>query len=346
MRLIESMHERARTLDPGCFAMIMATGIVSIDAGQHGMVLLSRVLFWINVAAFAGLLALGLLRLIRYRSEMLADFVDPARGAGFLTLIAAISILGNQCLDVVHAAHIASVLALIALLCWLALLYLFLATTIARRSKPGFRRSINGGWLVTVVATQAVATLLLALSSDLPSLRTGLLFTGVCLFLLGAFLYLTIITLIVYRLLFFSLRAIEFTPPYWIDMGALAITTLAGSLFVLHVPASDPLAELVPFVKGFSLFFWAVATWWIPLLLLLEIWRHGWRHIPLRYESDDWDIVFPIGMYTVGTYTLAQALGIDFLFAIPRAGVYVSLLAWLLVAIGWLARAAGLRRTR
>jgi tellurite resistance protein TehA-like permease len=54
-------------------------------------------------------------------------------------------------------------------------------------------------------------------------------------------------------------------------------------------------------VKGFTLFFWATATWWIPLLLLLEGWRHLWRHVPLRYETDDWGIVFPAGMYTVAT---------------------------------------------
>lgn len=35
-------------------------------------------------------------------------------------------------------------------------------------------------------------------------------------------------------------------------MGALAITTLAGSLFVLHAPAAGSLADLTPFVKGFS----------------------------------------------------------------------------------------------
>lgn len=115
-------------------------------------------------------------------------------------------------------------------------------------------------------------------------------------------------------------------------MGALAITTLAGSLFVLHAPDPGPLARLVPFVEGFTLFSWATASWWIPLLLLLEVWRHLWRHVPLRYEVDDWDIVFPIAMYTVGTFELARALDLDFLLAIPAVGVYISLLAWVIVA--------------
>ena len=113
-----------------------------------------------------------------------------------------------------------------------------------------------------------------------------------------------------------------------------------------HIPASGSLAQLLPFVKGFTLFFWATATWWIPLLLLLEGWRYAWRHVPLRYEADDWDIVFPVGMYTVATYELAQALQLDFLQIIPDVGVYVSLAVWLFFAVAGLLRAFRRRATQ
>ena len=333
MRSVGPIGGWAQRLDPGTFALVMATGIVSIDVAQHDMPLLARMLFVANAVAFIWLIVLTLLRLVRFRREMKTDFVDPARGAGFLTLIAATCVLGSQCLIVVRAADAARALAIVGALLWSLLIYLFLAATITRRVKPGFTHSINGGWLVIVVATQALAVLVLMLRADGTG-GDGLLFTGLCLYLLGASLYLLIITLIVYRLVFFALRAREFTPPYWINMGALAITTLAGSLFVLHAPASGSLAELVPFVKGFSLFFWATATWWIPLLVILEIWRHVWQRVPLRYETDDWDIVFPLGMYTVGTYALAQALDLPFLRVIPAVGVYVSLLVWAAVSAG------------
>ena len=331
---------RARNLDPGCFAAVMATGIVSIDASQHGMMLIARGLLAINILTFVWLLVLSTLRLLRFRDALIADLTDPSRGASFLTLVAALCVLGSQFVLVMDAPLAARALAGVGAATWLALIYVFFVAMITRRIKPGFTRSINGGWLVAVVATQAVAVLaaLLAAPADGAPANAGLLFAAVCLYLLGGALYLLIITLVVYRMVFFPMRAREFTPPYWIDMGALAITTLAGSLFVLHTPVSGPLTGLVPFVKGFTLFFWATASWWIPLLIILEIWRHGWRHVPLRYETDDWDIVFPIGMYTVGTFEMARALEFDFLRVIPAVGVYVSLLVWLAVASGMLAR--------
>ena len=324
-----------RKLDPGSFALVMATGIVSIDANQHGMPTLAHVLFGVNAAAFVLLILLTALRLVRARQEVLNDFRNPARGAGFLTFVAASCVLASQCLLVVHWPGWATALTVLGAVSWLSLLYLLLLAVITGQRKPDFQRSINGGWLVAVVSIQALAvalTLLVAYGGATPA--QGWLFAALCLYLVGAALYLILITLIFYRLLFLPLAASSFTPPYWINMGALAITTLAGSLLVLHAPDQLPLGDMVPFVKGFTLFFWATATWWIPLLAILELWRHGMRHVRLRYEVDDWDIVFPLGMYTVGTNALAQALNLDLLQPVSNIGVYISLLAWALVAAG------------
>ena len=335
---------RARAVNPGSFAAVMATGIVSIDASQHGMHLLALALLALNMAAFLWLLAISALRLVRFRRELIADFANPATGAGFLTFAAGTCVLASQCLLVVHAPLTARILGSIGAFAWVVLIYSFFAAMVTRRIKHGFTRSINGGWLVAIVATQAVAVVALLLAapaaSSTPAPHIGLLFTALCLYLLGGALYLLIITLVVYRMVFFPMRAREFTPPYWIDMGALAITTLAGSLFVQYAPGAGPLADLVPFVKGFTLFFWATASWWIPLLVILEVWRHLWRHVPLHYEVDDWDVVFPIGMYTVGTFELARALGLDFLLVIPAVGVYVNLLVWAIVAAALITRIA------
>ncbi len=339
MKLIEHVMARARGLDPGSFALVMATGIVSVDATQHGMPTLGRALFWLNLAAYAWLLLLTGLRLARHPREMAAHFATPGRGAAFLTLIAGTCVLGTQCILVVRLPVLARVLAVLGAAFWMVLNYMFFFVAIARRQKASFRRTINGGWLVVVVATQSLAVLAALLASDGSlAVREGLLLIAMCLYLVGCAWYLTIITLVVYRLVLLRVHAREFTPPYWINMGALAISTLAGSLVVMNAPPHGPLHDLLPFVKGFTLFYWATATWWIPLLAILEIWRLGWSKTPNVYEVDDWDIVFPIGMYTVGTYALAHATGEHHLLVIPEFGVYISLLVWLVVAIAMVRR--------
>lgn len=335
MVVVDRVMRRARLMEPGGFALVMATGIVSIDVTQHGMLLLGRVLFWLNWAAYLWLLLISALRFVFHRNEMIANFVAPGRGAAFLTLAAGTCVLATQCLLVVYMPLLARAVAIWGALCWVVLIYLFFFSTMTRRLKAPFSETINGSWLVVVVATQALAVLVAILALDgTPVAREGLLFVAMSLYLIGCAWYLIIITLITYRMLLLPLIASEFTPPYWINMGALAISTLAGSLIILNAPPQGPLHDLLPFVKGFTLFYWTMATWWIPLLVILELWRHVWSHVPVNYEVDDWDIVFPLGMYTVGTTALAHATGAHYLMVIPDVGVYISLLVWALVSIG------------
>src|SRR5690606_34335306 len=137
-----------------------------------------------------------------------------------------------------------------------------------REEKPALDRGMNGTWMRLVVATQAVSMLgtLLAPRIGIPPPR--LLGVTLCFFLLGCMFYMLLFSLIVYRFLFFPVEPEEMTPPYWINMGAVAITTLAGSLLILEAESWNLLRDILPFLRGFTLFFWAIATWWIPLLLL------------------------------------------------------------------------------
>jgi tellurite resistance protein TehA-like permease len=126
----------------------------------------------------------------------------------------------------------------------------------------------------------------------------------------------------------------DLTPPYWINMGAMAISTLAGSLLIVNSPDAPYLQSLLPFLKGFTVFYWATGTWWIPMLVLLGLWRHVYKRFPLRYDPLYWGAVFPLGMYAASTFQMERAMDLPFLEFIPRYSLYLALLAWLATFIG------------
>jgi tellurite resistance protein TehA-like permease len=117
-------------------------------------------------------------------------------------------------------------------------------------------------------------------------------------------------------------------------MGAVAISTLAGSILLQRTETWMVLAEFRPFLKGFTVFFWSVATWWIPLLIALMLWRYLIRRDRLAYEPQFWGMVFPLGMYTTSTFQLSRALELPFLEAIPHVFIYLALLAWMATVAG------------
>jgi tellurite resistance protein TehA-like permease len=331
-QLIALCSEGAAGLFPGYFAVVMATGATSIASHLLGYEKIALALLAANCLAYALLSALTLVRMFCYPHSLVSDMNDHARGPGFFTLIAGTCILGSQFQILLGRADIATVFWWLGVSLWACIMYLFFISITIRSDKPTLEEGINGAWLLAAVSTQSVSILTALVPWSGPEdLR---LFFALCMFMVGCMLYLAIITLIFYRLTFLKLSPENLSPPYWINMGAVAITTLAGSTLIVRAHEGGVLMDFLPFLRGFTLFFWAVATWWIPLLLGLTFWRHVLKRHQLRYEPQLWSLVFPLAMYTTGTTRLADALQTDFLLVIPHTTMWLAWAAWLFTSLG------------
>ena len=320
---------------PGYFALVMATGIVSLAMHFEGFPGFPEVLLWLNVIFYVVLWVITIVRIALFRSALIADLTHHARGVTFLTAVAATGVLGAEFAILTPFIAVAVGLWVFAVLLWTILIYTFFAAVTIAEPKPSIDVAINGSWLLVTVATESLSVLGTLIAQTLGPVPP-ILFVALCAYLLGAMFYILFIALIVYRWIFLRMEPAKLTPPYWINMGALAITTLAGARLILSSGSWEVLHELKPFTSGFTLFFWATGTWWIPLLVIVGFWRHVIERVPVTYDPQYWSLVFPLGMYTVATFVFANAAGMPFLLIIPRIFVYIAMFAWCITFGGML----------
>src|SRR6516164_5423803 len=320
---------------PGYFALVMATGIVSLAMHFEGFPGFPEVLLWLNVIFYVVLWVITIVRIALFRSALIADLTHHARGVTFLTAVAGTGVLSAEFAILTPFIAVAVGLWVFAVLLWTILIYTFFAAVTIAEPKPSIDVAINGSWLLVTVATESLTVLGTLVAQTLGPM-IPILFWALCDYLLGAMFYILFIALIVYRWIFLRMEPAKLSPPYWINMGALAITTLAGARLVLSSKSWEVLHDLQPFIVGFTLFFWATGTWWISLLVIVGFWRHVIERVPITYDPQYWSLVFPLGMYTVATLVFANATGMRFLLIIPHIAVYIAILAWAITFVAML----------
>ncbi len=316
------------------FSFVMATGIVSLAAFQQKMEKAAFLLFALNRMAYAVIAVLAIIAVLRKLSESAADAVAPERAPGIFTIVAGTCILGSQAIILWNDFTAGMAFWIAGFFFAAVFTYSFLTALVVRTNKTEGESLVSGEWLIYVVGTQALAILTMLLSPSLSQWRGEMLLAAACLHLAGNALYFILIVLVVRRMFFFALPPERLTPPYWINMGAAAISTLAGAELILHAGPGNFLREALPVVKWTSLLLWSVTSWWIPLLVTLNIWRYAYKRFPITYDVQYWSMVFPLGMYTACSFQLGEAAGLPLLAAVSGYFVYIALAAWIVVFLG------------
>lgn len=327
--MVQRLKETIRGLFSGYFAAVMATGIISIGFLFQKQLWLSEGFLYLTVILYSLLLTAYIARAVLFPKETRKDFTDASTVFNYFTFVAGSDVLGTR-LAFVGDYGPAWVLGGIGLVGWLALIYYTVLIVAVYNVRPE-EQVINGGWLVATVGAESLTVLATALVPDAPD-RFELMFVAYALWGIGVLLYIIFIAMILHRFFYYPLKASDLQPNYWINMGAVAITTLAGSRLADLASQISFLRSMDPFLEGVTSMLWSWGTWWIPALLLIGVWKYFFLGDQFVYHPALWSMVFPLGMYTVATQRFAKTYGLVFLLPVSRVFLWIAFLAWVFVA--------------
>ncbi len=315
-----------KDLYPGYFAMTMATGIISIALDFQGYSIISEVLLILAILTWFVLTFLYTWRLFRFPKAVIENLTNPKTTFIFFTFVAATNICG---ILVFHKGFIQLAIAcwVVSFLYWSALMYFgFASLCFAHKDREV--NVVHGGWLILIVGTQSLVLLGTKIAGELGEYSSYMMVEIHMLWSLGMIFYAIFVTLFCYRIFFMNMEASDYSPLMWVVMGAAAISANAGSSLLLTAPVIPLLTDLRPVVQLLSMMLWTWATWWIPLLVIIGLWKHIYNKVPLKYEPMQWSIVFPLGMYAVATYNLALSSEFNPLLYLSKGMLYVAVIVW------------------
>jgi len=306
----------------------MATTIVSIASREVGLEVLSIVLLWAAVAAFASVAALDVW-LARHPLALLRRAGQPGQGFHALGFVAGGCVLGIR---LARAEGAKMLIAAVLLACAFVLWLLILGEVAVEYGRRGPRRrqalprgvytQPRGEWLLAVVATEGLAILAARIAhlEQLPALHAG----ATALWIAGGLAYVLIGALLVYRAAQPRFGLTDVSPDWWIVMGAPAIWCVAAvTITGAHPGTAGAAAAAVA---------WGLASLMLIVIAIADSLRI--RRFGARFTPERWTMVFPLGMYSVASWMLGHSLKAAWLSELGRLWLFVALVAWAAVALG------------
>ncbi|MFV9632195.1 tellurite resistance/C4-dicarboxylate transporter family protein [Mycobacterium neumannii] len=303
---------------PDAFAFVMATGIVSIPAVDHGLTYVSGALAVLAVLALLVLVAAAVVSWFRRPP----DLSDLDVTIGLFTFVAACAVLDSR---LMANSAIMWALAVPAALVWSVLIVLT-ARNFASRCWTELQGRARGAWELCSVGSSGLAIVAVALAHD-----TGwhaLLLIAVAIWILALAIYGVMTALILARAFAARLDPGGFEPDAWILMGGLAIATLAGDH--IHRAGIDAVREV-------TVATWCLASAWIPPLVYFAVRQLG-RPDARRFAGVWWAMVFPLGMYSAASHAMAVETGWHGLPTISLVFFWLAFAAWIAVSIAGVLR--------
>lgn len=332
----------ADQLPPAAFSFVMAAGIVSVSLMMHDLLVLSRILMVLAILGYLVLIGLTLRQLLHHRSRVRGNVSAPPSRFGYATFVAASGVLGTR-LVLLGVPVIPLVQLLVAISAAVVIGQWIVRAT--RRDVAPWWRVVDGSWFLAAVACHSIGVLAASIAAVRPAAAVGLVVVALTAWVAGIVAYGIVLRGVLTRAGRRQIGAKDLTAPYWITMGACAITVLDSvKLAVLPTDVVPPAVHQV--VSWVGVGFWVLATLLIPVILAAGWWRHIRHRIPLDSPTTLWSIVFPLGMYDVASTLTATTHQFWLARVIGEVGVWIALAAWLVTALLLTSRIVGLVRER
>ena len=294
-------------IPPASGAVVMGSGIVSIDLHSAHQPVLSAVMLWFAAGVWLLLAVMLGIRLAYQRDRFEREASSPAAFTG----VAGTAVLGTRlALQDYHAAAA-------ALLAVSGVVWALLVVPVLRHWKT----PTAGVSFVLVVATEGLAVLGATLAV---SYRAGwLVSAAVAALVLGLAFYLFTAARFDWRDL------ITGHGDQWVAGGSLAISALAAGKITDAARALGQFSGLDSALSTGTLLLWCVAMAWLLPLIAAEILRPR-----LTYDVRRWATVFPLGMYAACSFATGQVTGISGITGFGQAWTWVAFTASLLALAG------------
>ncbi|OBH96057.1 tellurite resistance/C4-dicarboxylate transporter family protein [Mycobacterium sp. E2733] len=312
---------------PDVFAAVMATGVLSIAAHNHGYSWISDALGVVATVGLVFLAALVITTTVGSRQRLRWDLADPDVTLRLFTFVAASAVIDTRLSSNVWVLR---VLGAVGLSSWLVLTGLTARNMLAR-PLLSLRDHAHGAWELGSVGSSGLAIVIAR-----AAYHTGhhwWLTAAVAVWVAAILIYGLMAWLILWRVVNERQDRDGFEPDTWILMGGMAIATLAG----------DNIHPLAPFwlagpVRLVTVVTWVIASLWIPPLIYFSLHRIRRRPNMLHFAGVWWAFVFPLGMYSAASYAMAVEIGQRSLLTVSLVFFWDALAAWLVVVVAGLLR--------
>ena len=298
-----------KNFSPSWFAMIMGTGILSINAHFYSYFFsplqkLSYILFYFNLFMFFILIIPWVLRWILFPQEAKKDLFHPITTAFYPTIAVAMLVIAAGFLKILNNS-------LYAFWFWsagtvLMIFFAFIVPLIMFSHENIKIDHINPGWYIPpvglIVIPIAGSFFEHSVSKTFNEIITVINYSA---WGAGFFLYLSLLSIIIYRLILHSPLPGKIAPTIWINLGPIG----AGSIALINIIKNSSYVNIKEPFFVFTFIFWGFGLWWFIMAIIMTL--NYIKKSQLNYSMAWWAFIFPLGAFCASSHLISKILKLD-----------------------------------